>query len=281
MPAALEILTGTATAPGAVLTGLTMNPTDSNQIRSAAFGKPISLIGAWAFNNAAGTLDIRSPRLHDNVQGIRLNVVALDPDPLYPSPDGYGWAQPLVPQDTLTLQLSGSAVGGQVEVASILVYYQDLPSIAGRFIDWPTVQKNGVNMMGQETTCVTGGAAGYSGTQAINAQFDNWKANTDYALIGYNVSTDQATVGWRGIDVGNLRVGGPCTKARRHITSSWFAGLSMAYGIPLIPVFNSQNKNAIIVDIAGNQAAANVIVTSLFIEMKPGSVPGSPNPGQS
>lgn len=226
------------------------------------------LLATWAFNNAAGAFRIRSPRLHDNQQGIRMVVDATDADPRYPR---WMFAQPLIPQDVLTAEITGSATAGQIETGCLLVYYSDLPGVQARLIDTNQLHRWGVNMMGQEVDLTPGAAGNYSGQVAVNslAGCDNWKANTDYALIGGVVNAACAAVRIQGADVGNLGVGFPGVVADPNTTCEWFAWLSDFYQIPLIPIFNAANKNAILVDCAQNQAGAAVKVTLYFVELKP------------
>jgi len=271
MGAALELLTGIATAPSTTFTGLTMATGNTLTIRSADPTSQISLLGAWAFNNAAGAFRVRSPRLHDNVNGIRMVVDATDASPRYPR---YEFMQPLIAQDVLTAELTGSAVGGQIETGCILVYYANLPGIQARFINTAQLARWGRNMMGQEVDVTAGAAGNYSGQVAVNslAGADNFKANTDYALLGYCVNAACACVRIQGADVGNLGIGGPGLVGDPNTTAYWFGWLSDMYNISLIPVFNSANKNAILVDVAQNQAAAAVKITFYLVELAPPSM---------
>src|SRR5215831_719690 len=268
MGQALELLTGIATAPSTTFTGLTMAVGNTLTIRSADPSSQISLLSAWAFNNAAGAFRIRSPRLHDNQQGVRMVVDATDASPRYPR---YQFQQPLVAQDVLTAEITGSAVGGQIETGCVLVYYANLPGITARFINTTQLTRWGRNYMGQELDITAGAAGNYSGQAAINtlAGADNWKANTDYALVGYIVSAACGAVRIQGADVGNLGIGGPGLVGDPNTTSYWFAWLSDFYEMPLIPVFNAANKNAILVDVAQNQAAAAVKISFFFVELAP------------
>src|SRR5216684_1872148 len=127
---ALEVITGSATAPGTTLTALSMYTGNTLNIRNYNPPSKAYLLANWAFNNGAGVFRTRSPRLHDNVQGIRQRVDATDPRPIYPR---WGFEQNLYAQDSLIAELSGSATGGKIEIASMLLYYTDLPGIHARF----------------------------------------------------------------------------------------------------------------------------------------------------
>lgn len=273
MGVGIEVISGGATAPGATLTAWTVCPGNSLQVRSADITKRPYLVSMWANNQVAGVLRVRSPRLHDFVQGIRFRISASDSEPLFPNSGDGGFTQFLIPQDTLTVEQSGSAVAGQIEAGSLLLYYPDLPGINGRFIDWPTLQKNGINIIGQEVSVTTGTTVAYTGQVAINSTNDNFKANTDYALLGAIVDTRVATVRIQGVDVGNLGLGIPGEPTQRHVGSNWFMRLALSTGLPCIPVFNSANKTGILVDALGNQAAITTVITFMMVELQPGAVP--------
>lgn len=263
--AALEIIGGFATAPGTNFTALTNFTGNSNTVRNCREDAPIKLLTTWSDVQGAGDTRIRSPRLHDNVQGIRLANVVANPQPQLP----LGHAQSLIPQDTLTWELTGSATAGDIESSAMLIHYDELPGIEARLIKSAELLDRMVSIMGNENTISTGTAGGWSGEEAINVEFDNFKANTDYALIGYLLSAQCLAVRWRGSDTGNLGVGGPGDIVDRRLTSRWFIELADAYDMALIPVFNSANKNAILVDAAQDENGVDVTVTSIFAQLKP------------
>jgi hypothetical protein len=264
---ALEVISGSVTGPGAVFTAWTVNAGNSLAIRSAPLTSNVWLMEKWAFNDtAAGVLRVRSPRLHDNVQGIRTRVTNNDTEPLLSGLAGYGWRQKLVPQDILIAEQTGSAAN--IDTGHLLVYYENLPGINARFIDNATLMANGVNRIGQEVSITTTAASGaYTGQVAINVTNDNFKANTDYALLGAMVDTRVGCVRIQGADVGNLGIGIPGEPTQRHLMSNYFMRLSQIYGIPLIPVFNSANKTAILVDATGHTAAITSVVTFYMVEL--------------
>jgi len=279
MGVAMETIGGFTTAPGAVFTALTPNTGDSFQIRSADITTRPQLLSMWGWNQVTGVFRVRSPRLHDNVQGIRARNVAALVFPRYPVVPGQGFSQPLIPQDVLILENTGSAVGGQIETGHLLIYYPSLPGVAARLTTPAVVQAKGANVMGQEIDLpALGVVGGYTGTTAINAGagLDNFKANTDYAILGGTTDTRCGAVTIRGIDTGNLRVAFPGEPTFADQSADWFMQLSTAYGLPLVPVINSANKFSIFIEAANNQTAASTPVITLYmVELASGAVPGA------
>lgn len=268
---ALEVLAGLVTAPDTTQTNLTMNTGNSLTIRNAAPDSAVKLLTAWVDVQLRGILRIRSPKMHDNVQGLRFDTIASEVqpliDPMFP--------ERLFPQDTLTVDLSGSATASDIESAALLVYYPDLPGQAARLMTPQQVKDRFVRLFTVENSLATGTAGGWSGEEAINADFDLMRANTDYALLGYLLSPvagqtvgECLAVGWRGVDTANLRVGGPGTDTDRWLTNRWFVWLSERTGLPCIPVFNSANRAGILVDAHQDENGLDVLVTSIFAELR-------------
>jgi len=262
----LEVISGKATAPGTTLTALTMASGDSLSIRNTPIGTDIRLVSLWAFNNAAGIFRVRSPRMHDNVQGFRARVAATDPAQLFDA----GTYQTLYPQDTLIAEISGSAVGGQIEQGQLLIWYRDLPGIAARLAMWPDVMAAAVNELTVEVALTAGVVGGYSGAAALNSSFDLLKANTDYAVIGADVDAACAAVTMKGADTGNLHVGVPGTLTLRHLSARFFKWLSINLGLPTIPIINSANKAGTTIEVVQNQGGAAVNAVWRLLELKPG-----------
>jgi hypothetical protein len=267
MGSALDTISGFVTAPGSTFTPWTLGLGDTLQIRNANPAKRTLLMEIWAYNQGAGTLRIRSPKLHDNVQGIRANVVANQADFWL----AYPVTQVLYPQDILIAEQTGSSTAGNIESGGLLVYYEDLPGVAGRFAAPADIQKRGVNVVNVELALTPSASGGYSGQLALNAQFDLLQANTDYACIGYVVSARATSVCLRGPDTGNLRCSGPCEPAKKDQTCQWFWMLSNWTGIPLCPIINSANKAGTYTDIVQNQAALAVTVNWIFVQLAPAS----------
>jgi hypothetical protein len=258
MPAALDTVSATGTAIGATLAATTIVPGDSFTVKNAALTSDVWLIQAWTDNQVAGSVRIRSPKLHDNVDAIRARTQIGVLKPLLP----LGMPQRLFPQDTEIVELAGSAVAGDIETVVQLIYYADLPGQAARLQTWDQVRPKVKNLVGVRLAITLGTTAGYNGARAINADVDLLKANTDYALFGMTTDAETAAICLRGPDTGNLRVSVPGEPDSTEDTMWWFRLLSWHYGLPLIPIINSANKGATLIDCANdeNGGTANVVI---------------------
>ena len=241
---ALEQISG-ENGNNASLTNLTMNTGDTLTIRAITDPtKNIWLLSSWAMVEAAFIFEIHSPRMHDNVHGIRVRGPANNALP--------EWSlfvpTKLYTLDTLTVQLAGTSGAGSLSPMSLLIYYEDLPGIAGRFIGPDDTKKRGLNLMAQEVVVTGAVTANYSTAVSLNANFDFTKANTDYALLGFTVDINGGTICVRGADTGNLRVACPGINTLPQVTGEWFHRLSQRLGYPLIPVLNANNKAGILID---------------------------------
>jgi hypothetical protein len=263
MGVALEVISGSVAGVGGTFTAWTMAAGDSNVLRAIDVSKKIWLIDMWALNDtAAGVLRVHSPRMHDNVQGIRQRIVNNNTEPLLSGAGSTAAPQRMYSQDTLIIEQTGSAANK--DTGHLLFLYDDLPGTQARLIDNATLLSHMVNRIGQEVTVATGaGVVSYTGAVALNSTNPNLKANTDYALMGLTVDTRCGVVGIKGADSGNLRLGCPGEPAQRHITTNYFQRLSDALGRPMIPVFNSANQGSILIDATGQTGALAAIVVEL------------------
>lgn len=260
---ALRVLTGFTTAASSTFTALTMASGDSLTIGNTDLNNEIYLLNVWGDHQTAGNIRIRSPKLHDINRGIYLYNVASEVQPLLP----WGVKQKLYPQDTLEVMQTGSGTSGDIETTCLLVYYAKLPGQDARLMRWSEIQNRIRNVFTVENTLALGTAGGYSGEEGITAEADFGKANTDYALLGYQVSVECAMVGWRGSDLGGFRVGGPGNEIYKKMTGNWFKDLSTIYDLPTIPIFNWSNKGSILIDGAQDENGTDTLVTSLFAEL--------------
>jgi hypothetical protein len=261
MPA-LEVISGHI-ANVATLTNLTMNTGDTLNVRSFNDSKRAYLLNMWAFVTSAGFTEVHSPRMHDNVHSLRFRLPASQAQPLLP----LQMPQRVYPVDAITAQLAGDATAGRLQPMSMLMYYEDVPGAAARLMTPKDVFSRMVNVFAVETIITLAVTGDYSASVAVNANNDQFIANTDYALVGYVPDINTASVHWRGVDVANLRVGGPGVNNLVHLTSEWFVRLSDELGLPLVPVFNSQNKSGILVDALMSQAGGTLNLSSVFVQL--------------
>ena len=272
MGRALECVAGFATNPGATFTALTPSTGQSFTVRGTDITKGTWLLSSWAFNASVGEMRIRSPRLHDFFSGIRNRITAAFSMPAIFSPVNDSYAQRLYAQDALTVELTGG--GAELDCGALLVGYEDLGGVAGRFIDMPTLLKIGLNVVTIEVTVTAVATGNFGGAVAINSSIDNLIANTDYAILGGTTDTRGTAVGVTGVDFGNLRVGFPAEPSIRNLTNNWFVQLSDAFTGAWIPVFNSANKTQTTVDVETNSAGGTYIINLNCVQLLPGQVPG-------
>lgn len=257
----LNVITGRVTNPGATLTALTADTGDAFTTKSFSFGDVAYIVDAWAQTATAGVFRIRSPRLHDVAQGIRLRTVQATARSLLPKQ----LLQPLKPQDVLTFE--GSGGGAETDVFGCLMYYgsSDLPQ--AHLISAQEFQARQVNAFGSETQVTSSATAGqYGGSTALNATFDTWKRNVDYAILGILSDTEGCTVGITGPDTGQTRIGMPMTK-EPLMTHDYFVQLAGALNLPLIPVINAANIGTTFIDCATTSTAATVNFTVILAEL--------------
>jgi hypothetical protein len=258
MPPALDTVVATGTAIGATLAAATIASGDSLTVKNAPLTSDVLLLNAWQDNQVAGMTRLRSPKFHDNVDAIRSRVQIGVLKPLLPM----GAAQKLWPQDTLISEIAGSAVAGDIESVVYQIYYADLPGQAARLFTWDQIKPRIKHLVGVRLAITLGSTVGYNGARAINADVDLLQANQDYAVLGMTTDVECAAVCLRGPDTGNLRVSVPGEPDLTEDTSWWFRLMSQHYNLPLIPVINSANKGATLVDCVNdeNGGTANVVV---------------------
>jgi len=268
MPPAIDTVSFTVTAAavaGSAMAAVAGDSASLRQCNTPPGGVAASLLNAWCDTDSNGWVQVTSPKLTDATRGLRFRTSthAVSPFLLRNS------LQPLYPVDVLSPTLSSVAGAGKIDNLTLLVYYYDLLGSAARFVDPGTVDKNSKEVMTVETILTPASGSTYANAQALNAQSDLGKAGSDYALIGYVASSAASgtTITWRGADSGNYRVSGPCTVGNSEYTASWFYDLSDYNSLPMIPVFNYNNKAGIFIELLSNDLLTVVNVTSIFARL--------------
>src|SRR5208282_6610663 len=92
----------------------------------------------WASFQDPGYIRVRSPRLHDDVQGIEVQANGVVTSPLLAE----GFSQELFSQDSLIVEgfFTAAPTLGHTTLGALQIYYDDLAGVAGNFLPWAQVQ---------------------------------------------------------------------------------------------------------------------------------------------
>lgn len=246
---ALILTSGFATNPGATVTNATISTGDSAAIR--AFDQPgdAFLIELWTFNASGGVIRLTSPRLHDNSQGIRFQSPAGAALQYLPR----ATRQRVFSVDTITYGISGGAA--ETDCFSALYYYTHLGGASQSLVTWPQIQDQIIDYCGVELDITSGATAGqYGGARTLNQDFQNLKADYNYAVVGYSCASSFNTLAIQGPDTSNYVLGGPGS-TNLDVTGDWFVRLSQYQNAPMIPVIKANNQGATSVSIQSADTA--------------------------
>src|SRR5687767_12773823 len=125
---ALEVVTARVTAVNGVFTAVTFNTGSTNEVRSHTTEGTAFLEEIWVQAATAGSVRIKSPRMHDDVVGIRMLYPAAQVRRLLPEEA----KATLYPQDSLDVAIAGGAA--EVDSVAMLIHYQDLGGINARLM---------------------------------------------------------------------------------------------------------------------------------------------------
>jgi hypothetical protein len=256
-----EIISYQATQPNtgaaaAASTGdsLTIKNTHGNAIIAAM----------WANNQVEGFHQIITPSGHDTTRGWRTVVEAADQS--VRNNIGVPWE--MEAQETMSIQIAGSNVAGDIETGHLLVFYQNLPGTDARLATWEQVLDRAEKQTTVQATITATAAGGYTGAELINADSDLLWANRDYALLGMETVTPCGAICISGPDTGNVRTGVPGNSVRPDLCGQFFAIMSRAYAKPMIPIINSGNKNSTTLTVNTNENGGSTIVSLNLVMLK-------------
>lgn len=259
MGVAIDTIATAVANPGAAFTATVAANGDSLQVKSFAATDSAYLERIIRGGAAAGAVRVRSPRLHDNVQGIRFFTSQTPAIMLMPRE----YSQVLYAGDTLIVEVTGGAA--ETDVAALGVYYTNLQGVNARLKSWGDIAGIIRNIKTVTVAVATGAVATWVDT-AVNATEDLLKGGEDYAILGYTVDVATAVVGVKGPDTGNLRICGPGATDSSD-TSEYFIAWTEKSGKPHIPVFNANNKASTFVSTYHNGATQNVNVDLILAEL--------------
>jgi len=235
----LETILAQATAPGSSGAAAAAATGDSLTIKnSLSEAQIVCVVGKSQLD---GWLQVIKPSGHDTTRGFRAVVDPANIANLFAAGLGLG----VRPQELLSVTLAGSGTAGDVESAVMLVHYQDLPGVSGRYIDFEELRSRAdMGKLNTIQATLTGSAAGYTGKELITAESNLLQANRDYAVLGITTNIPCAGICISGPDTGYQRATVPGAVGDGDFGRDFFCSLSRAMGLPLIPVINSGNKES-------------------------------------
>lgn len=261
-----QLVSAMGTAIGATIAALTAVTGDSLIVPSFDQNKKAWILQVWADVQVAGTLRIRAPQMHDNVNGIRIDTIISDVTPVLP----WGVPSRIFPNQALNVELAGSAVAGDLEHVVMLQAYEELPGQMGRYLSPDDVVKRMVHLLTVENTITTGTTGAWTGSEAINAEIDQFQSEFDYAILGFKTDTECAGFGVKAPAWANTRIGGPGIETEPWLTSDWFLRLSRTYGMPLVPYFAGNDKASVLVDCLIDENGADPTFTIYLAALRKG-----------
>lgn len=252
----VETISYISTAPGATGTVATAVTGDSLTVKNYQKGGS-RILAWWADVQLAGFQQMIFPSAHDQTRNYRIGTVASEVDPLLP----IGLSVEVHAQETIQMTMAGSVTAGDIEQGTMVICYDDLPGYgdSGRFIDYAMLQKRTDKLLTVRNSITTGAGGSWTGAQLITAGTDLLKANRDYAVIGCKVDVECCSIGIRAPDWANMRLAVPGNETDdANLCINFFATMSRAFAMPLIPIFNSGNKSSIYIDALQDENAAAV-----------------------
>jgi len=260
---AMEVVAGRVLNPGASLTAVTADTGNSFTVRDAPDTGAVWLEEIWAQQATAGEVRFLSPRLHDNVQGMRFQ----SPAAVIRSFLGDEARQRVYPNDPLTIAQSGG--GAETDCLAFLMLYEDITGISQNLHTWEETQPRIIDYMGHVVQVTGPTTAGdWSAGNALNSFSSQQKADAVYALLGYVCGTAVCAIGVQGADTGNLRVGGPGPLEPLE-TRDWFIDLSRRTGKPYIPWIKANNFASTTIAEVKATAGGTDNVSLLFARLTP------------
>lgn len=237
MPRTLKSVPFFTTAAGAGTAVATVSPgaLGSNVIDNYNNGNAY-LESVWASGAVADFVRIRSGRLHDAQQGLRLQTGGTQRSNLLPWPNG----QKLASGDALVVEIDATGAGS---AGLILTYgFDDLSTTNQSLASAADITSRIQEVMYQEVDVTASATIGTVGAGvALNAFQDNWKAGFQYALLGYTLSVAVLGLLLNGANTSGQDIGMPGDTDPRE-TRDYFLHMANATGRPCIPVIDGNNR---------------------------------------
>jgi len=259
MPRTLQTMAGFFTAAGAGTNPATPAPGDSFAVASFTNGRAY-LENVSASGATTDFVRMRSPRLHDANQGLRLFTGATKQRNLLP----WGMNETLYSSDVPTVEIDATAAGSG---GILLTYgYDDLNGGNPRLDVWPSIQPRIVHVSGVEVDVTSGAIGAWGNSAPINGLFDNFEAGADYAWLGWMCNAPCLGIALTGKDTSNFKVGGPGDGDPIKTREYWI-NASSETGRPFIPIIAANNKAGTILQNVDSAAGTVVKVTLILAQL--------------
>ena len=260
MGLAIDTVASTALNPSTTVTATTIVTGDTFTVRNFAPADQAKLWAVIRRGATSGQAGVRSPLFHDNVRGFRYTsaqTVSMFAVPLEAG-------QPLQPQDTLIVEITGGAA--ETDAIYHSIYYTNLLGVSARLHNWSELSGN-IRSLKSLQVAVTNSATIGAWTDTVFTTTENLlHADSDYAVLGYITDTVQGAVGVKGQETGNLRICGPGTTDSSD-TSDYFVRLNLLHNMPTIPVINANNRSGLFVCTSDVVASSTPNVTLILAEL--------------
>jgi hypothetical protein len=249
MPRTLRTVPGFFTAAGAGTNPATVSPGAVGTFSIDAFNSGNAYIEQlWSSGATTDFVRVRSPRMHDANQGIRVRTGSIQNANLIP----WGSEIQVYSSDVPTVEIDATGAGTGLVV--VTYGYDDLSTGAPKLTDWPSIQSRIVDVMNAEVLVTSGAIGAYGVASAVNSVFDNFKADYTYALLGYTCSVACGCFALNGPDTGNFDIGMPGDTDARE-TRDYFIRLSQISGRASIPMIQANNRGGTVVKNVDTTAA--------------------------
>lgn len=261
MGRALQTLAGFSTAAGAGTGVVTPSTGDTFTVPALNGSSGGRINNAYAKGTTVDWVRIRSPRMHDPNQGLRLWVGTTLQAELLP------WEanEPLYSVDNPTVEID--ATGAATNGILVTYDYDDLAGSAPRLASLADIQSRVQHLSGVEVDVTSGTLGNWGAGAALNSVFDNFQAGEDYALLGYTCSVAVLGIRVNGQDTGGLGIGGPGIPDPMR-TSRYFVEMSEFTGRACIPIIQANNKQSTLLQAVDTAAATATKVTLIMAELR-------------
>lgn len=233
---------------------------DSKQVRNFTPTARAYLEFISRQGTTAGFVRVMSPRMHDVSRGLTFFPGETPAVKLFP----YETEQPLYSGDFLQITVSGGTA--EADAAALSIYYNDLPGSDAKLKMLSDIVPNIVNLKSAEVD-VTQGATAFAWVDtAINTTENLLKADTWYAVLGFDTDTAALVIGVKGPETANLRIAGPAPTAT-YDTNDYFIRQAVATNKAFIPTFNANNRAGFFISLNGFATGGTTKVSVQLAEL--------------